>query len=83
MSENIENKFKKLMEREGMEKLVEKPKEVFIARFRLYDEKDATLIEKFDTKEEMNGWYEAFGKWLEEEGGVIEFDEGPSELGSQ
>lgn len=71
------NEFEKLMKREGMEKMLESPKGVYIARFRLYDEKDPILIEKFETKEEMDFWYQTFGRWLEqEEGGSVEFDEG-------
>jgi hypothetical protein len=75
------NEFEKLMKREGMERLTERPKEVYIARFRLYGEEDVTLVEEFDTKEDRDIWYESFGKMLEEEeGGKIEFDNGPSEL---
>ena len=79
MFENIEDKFKKLMKREGLQNLIEKPNNVFIASFRSYGEENATRIGEFDTKEERDIWYESLGKWLEqEEGGNIEFDFGPT-----
>ncbi len=74
------NDFEKLMQREGMGKLVEKPKDVFIVRLRLYDQEDSVFTEEFDNKEDRDIWYESFGKMLEEEeGGKIEFEFGPSE----
>lgn len=66
-----------------MDKLIEKPKEVFIARFFSEDEPSKVIVE-FDTKEEIDDWYEAQGKWLEEEeGGRIKIDFGQSELATR
>lgn len=62
------------MKRQGLENILEKPKEIFTAKFRLYGEDEVVLTEEFETAEEKDQWYEAFGKWLEiEEGGVVEF----------
>ena len=69
------------MKQAGLEKIVEKPKEVWIVRHRLPDEQEATIVEEFDTKKEMEDWIDSTGKALTDEyGGKIEFDCGPSEL---
>lgn len=68
------------MRREGLGGMLEKPKEVIVARFRLFDTEEVALTEEFESEEEKDQWYEAFGKWLElEEGGVIEFETRPAD----
>ncbi len=73
-------KFEKLMKREGLGKLIEGAREVYIARF-VDPYGDPIVIEEFDTKKEYDEWYENVGKGIEEaEGAKIKMDFGPSEL---
>ena len=75
-----EEKFNNLMSGQGLENLTENLKEVYIVRHRLLDEKEATLVEEFDTKGEMDEWIDDSGRAiLEEHGGKFEFERGPSE----
>lgn len=74
---NIEEKFKKLMKKEGLEKLI-KPK-VYIATFVFppSENKEPTEAERFKTPEEREEWYKKIGIEFENAypGCQVEFSE--------
>ena len=82
MPENFEDKFNKLMKNQGMEKLAEKPKEVFKVYFENTDGAMSGVLAEFDTKKELDEWMEQEGGAIKDDnpGGRIIVEEGFSEL---
>lgn len=73
--------FEVLMKKEGLEDVTGKEGYVFIIRGRDEADKDFKVLAEFETKEEMEDWYNSFGKLVEQGGGEIKIDFEFSKLG--
>ncbi len=78
MAENLKEKFKKIMKREGLDKgLPELP--VFAVRYYPPSKEKPYRLQDFKTKAERDKWYKTIGKHIEgDQGGRIEFYEEPA-----
>ncbi len=79
LTKSTAENFEQLMRKQGLEGVIGKEGYKFIIRGRDSKEDNFKVLAEFETKEEAEDWSNSFGKLVDEEGGEVKFDYGPSE----